>query len=226
MARNLVEHARRHVIAYLALVVALLSMGGAAYAKFTIPNGSVGERQIQNHVIDPVKWDTAYVSGFVRKWATIAPSGRCCQPRPADRPSASARASTSSPGVTRSLAGVPRWPRSSEARRPARRRAQRVRLVPPAPPAPPVRPTSPASRRPMPRRGSSSAAASPRSWPCRRSARALRPISRSRWASSAVPVPAPASSTRRPCRRGPGGSRSHVKCPALAGLFACQSDGT
>ena len=75
MARNLVEHARRHVIAYLALVVALLSMGGAAYAKFTIPNGSVGERQIKNHVIDPVKWDTAYVTGFVRKWATIAPSG-------------------------------------------------------------------------------------------------------------------------------------------------------
>jgi hypothetical protein len=75
MARNLVEHARRHVIAYLALVVALLSMGGAAYAKFTIPNGSVGERQIKNHVIDPVKWDTAYVTGFVRKWATISSTG-------------------------------------------------------------------------------------------------------------------------------------------------------
>ena len=38
MARNLVEHARRHVIAYLALVVGLLSMGGAAYASFKIPN--------------------------------------------------------------------------------------------------------------------------------------------------------------------------------------------
>ena len=75
MARNLVEHARRHVIAYLALAVGLLSMGGAAYASFRIPNGSVGERQLKNHVIDPVKWDTAYVTGFVRRWATISPSG-------------------------------------------------------------------------------------------------------------------------------------------------------
>ncbi len=75
MARNLVEHARRHVIAYLALVCGLLSMGGAAYASFRIPNGSVGERQLKNHVIDPVKWDTAYVTGFVRRWATISPTG-------------------------------------------------------------------------------------------------------------------------------------------------------
>jgi hypothetical protein len=75
MARILVEHARRHVIAYLALVVGLLSMGGAAYASFRIPNGSVGERQIKNHVIDPVKWNQTYVTGFVRRWATISPSG-------------------------------------------------------------------------------------------------------------------------------------------------------
>lgn len=75
MARFLVEHARRHVIAYLALACALLSLGGAAYAKFRIPNGSVGERQIKNHVIDPVKWDTTYVTGFVRRWATIGSTG-------------------------------------------------------------------------------------------------------------------------------------------------------
>jgi hypothetical protein len=75
MTRNLVEHARRHVIAYLALAVGLLSMGGAAYASFRIPNGSVGERQLKNHVIDPVKWDTAFVTGFVRRWATISPTG-------------------------------------------------------------------------------------------------------------------------------------------------------
>jgi hypothetical protein len=75
MARNLVEHVRRHAIAYLALACGLLSMGGAAYASFRIPNGSVGERQLKNHVIDPVKWDQAYVTGFVRRWATIGPSG-------------------------------------------------------------------------------------------------------------------------------------------------------
>ena len=75
MTRNLVEHARRHVIAYLALVCGLLSMGGAAYASITIPNGSVGERQLRNHSITPVKWDTAYNTGFLRRWATISPSG-------------------------------------------------------------------------------------------------------------------------------------------------------
>ena len=37
--------------------------------------GSVGERQLQNHVIDPVKWDTNYVTGFVRRWATISSTG-------------------------------------------------------------------------------------------------------------------------------------------------------
>ncbi len=75
MARNLVEHARRHVVAYLALACAMLSMGGAAYASFKIPAGSVGERQIKNHVIDPVKWDTTYVTGFIRRWATVSPTG-------------------------------------------------------------------------------------------------------------------------------------------------------
>lgn len=82
MATKLVEHARRHVIGYLALVVGLLSLGGAAYASFRIPNGSVGERQIKNHVIDPVKWDRAYVTGFVRRWATIGSSGQILSTAP------------------------------------------------------------------------------------------------------------------------------------------------
>lgn len=82
MATKLVEHVRRHVIGYLALVVGLLSMGGAAYASFRIPNGSVGERQLKNHVIDPVKWDRAYVTGFVRRWATIGPSGQILSTAP------------------------------------------------------------------------------------------------------------------------------------------------
>jgi hypothetical protein len=75
MFGNLVQHARQHVIAYLALTCALLALGGAAYASIRIPPGSVGERQIKNHVIDPVKWDTNYVTGFVRRWATIGPTG-------------------------------------------------------------------------------------------------------------------------------------------------------
>jgi hypothetical protein len=75
MIRVIVVHARRHVIAYLALACSMLALGGAAYAQTQIPAGSVGERQLQNHVIDPVKWDTNYVTGFVRRWATINSTG-------------------------------------------------------------------------------------------------------------------------------------------------------
>lgn len=75
MARTLVLHARRHVIAYIALTCALLALGGAAYAQFRIPWGSVGERQLKNYAIDPVKWDPNYVTGFIRRWATISSTG-------------------------------------------------------------------------------------------------------------------------------------------------------
>jgi hypothetical protein len=75
MIRLIVAHARQHVIAYLALGCSLLALGGAAYAQYRIPPGAVGERQLQNHVIDPVKWDTNYVTGFVRRWATISSTG-------------------------------------------------------------------------------------------------------------------------------------------------------
>jgi hypothetical protein len=75
MLRKVVLHARQHVIAYLALSCALLALGGAAYAAVQLPPGSVGERQLKNHVIDPVKWDTNYVTGFVRRWATIGANG-------------------------------------------------------------------------------------------------------------------------------------------------------
>ncbi len=75
MLRAIVRHARQHSVAYVALTCALLAMGGAAYAAIQLPPGSVGERQLKNHVIDPVKWDTNYVTGFVRRWATINANG-------------------------------------------------------------------------------------------------------------------------------------------------------
>jgi hypothetical protein len=75
MFTALIQHARRHVIGYLALTASLLALGGASYAAFRIPNGAVGERQIHNKVIDPVKWDPAYTTGFVRRWATVSASG-------------------------------------------------------------------------------------------------------------------------------------------------------
>ena len=75
MTRVLVEHIRRNVIAYLALTCSLLALSGVAYASLRIPVGAVGERQIRNQVIDPVKWDPAYVTGFVRRWANVSASG-------------------------------------------------------------------------------------------------------------------------------------------------------
>jgi hypothetical protein len=75
MATRILEHLRGHVIAYLALACGLLALGGAAYAAVQLPPGSVGERQIKNRVIDPVKWDPTYTTGFIRHWAVISPTG-------------------------------------------------------------------------------------------------------------------------------------------------------
>jgi hypothetical protein len=75
MATRIIQHVRSHVIAYLALACGLLALGGAAYAAVQIPPGSVGERQIKNRVIDPVKWDPAFTTGFVRHWAVISSTG-------------------------------------------------------------------------------------------------------------------------------------------------------
>jgi hypothetical protein len=82
MIRVLVEHARRHAVAYVALTCAILAMGGAAYASFQLPNGAVGEKQIKNSVIDPVKWDPAYTTGFVRRWATVDAKGKVLSTSP------------------------------------------------------------------------------------------------------------------------------------------------
>jgi hypothetical protein len=75
MVRGLVQHARRHVIAYLALACSLLALSGGAYAALRLPNGSVGEPQIKNKVLNPVKFDPSYTTGFVRRWATVSASG-------------------------------------------------------------------------------------------------------------------------------------------------------
>jgi hypothetical protein len=67
------DHARQNVVAYIALFVAL---GGTGYAAMTLPRGSVGERQIKNHAIDPIKFDPRFINGSVRAWAVVASSGR------------------------------------------------------------------------------------------------------------------------------------------------------
>jgi hypothetical protein len=67
------RHVRSNAVAYVALFVAL---GGTGYAALRIPANSVGNRQIQNGAITPVKLDRHLVSGSVRAWAEVSASGR------------------------------------------------------------------------------------------------------------------------------------------------------
>jgi hypothetical protein len=90
MVRGLVQHARRHLIAYLALACSLLALSGGAYAALKIPNGAVGEPQIKNKVINPVKFDPAYTTGFVRRWATVSASGTVLTTSPGGQSKATA----------------------------------------------------------------------------------------------------------------------------------------
>src|SRR5437764_1893323 len=67
------HHVRRNAVAYTALFVAL---GGTGYAALHLPKGSVGERQIRNHAIDPIKFNRKFINGNVRAWAVVDSSGR------------------------------------------------------------------------------------------------------------------------------------------------------
>jgi hypothetical protein len=70
---RLLNHIRGNVVAYLALFVAL---GGTGYAAINLPANSVGNRQIRNGAITPVKLDRQLVSGSVRAWAEVSATGR------------------------------------------------------------------------------------------------------------------------------------------------------
>jgi hypothetical protein len=79
--KRLTQHLRANVIAYLALFVAL---GGTSYAALALPAGSVGARQIKNHVIDPVKLNSKFIGASVRYWAIVDGNGHvlASHPRP------------------------------------------------------------------------------------------------------------------------------------------------
>jgi hypothetical protein len=82
MIGRLIRHAHRHSIGYVALVFSLFALAGASYAAIQIPNGSVGEKQLKNHAIDPVKWDPTYVTAFIRRWAHVGPNGKLLNSSP------------------------------------------------------------------------------------------------------------------------------------------------
>jgi hypothetical protein len=70
---NLLRHVRSNAVAYVALFVAL---GGTGYAALRLPANSVGNRQIQNGAITPVKIDRHLITGSVRAWAEVSASGK------------------------------------------------------------------------------------------------------------------------------------------------------
>jgi hypothetical protein len=67
MLNSTARHLKNHLIAYLALFVAL---GGTSYAAATI-NGS----QIQNRSINPVKLNPHFINGNTRAWAVVRANG-------------------------------------------------------------------------------------------------------------------------------------------------------
>jgi hypothetical protein len=76
---KILGHIKSNVIAYLALFVAL---GGTSYAAIKIPAGSVGNRQLKNHSVSPIKLQTSSIAGYVRAWAQIDSAGTIVASRP------------------------------------------------------------------------------------------------------------------------------------------------
>ena len=77
---KLLGHFKSNVIAYLALFVAL---GGTSYAAIKIPAGAVGNRQLRNHSVSPIKLDHGSFAGYMRAYAEISPLGQIIASRPA-----------------------------------------------------------------------------------------------------------------------------------------------
>jgi len=73
------RHFRANAIAWLALMVAL---GGTSYAAVNLPAGSVGAKQLKNHSITQVKFDSQSIGAVVRYWAVVDPRGRVIASRP------------------------------------------------------------------------------------------------------------------------------------------------
>ncbi|MGI8559673.1 MAG: hypothetical protein ACR2ND_15455 [Solirubrobacteraceae bacterium] len=75
MIVRLLDHLRPNVIAYIALAMSFLALGGGAYAAFSLPPNSVGARQIRNHSVTLVKLDPRSIGGAVRHWAQVNADG-------------------------------------------------------------------------------------------------------------------------------------------------------
>jgi hypothetical protein len=99
---RLLAHVRRQFVAYLALFVAL---GGTGYAAFRLPAGSVGNRQLKNHSVSPIKLDRSSIAGYVRDWAKLDGQGHVIASRPR------VTVIRWNPGPDGVVGGVVQWPK-------------------------------------------------------------------------------------------------------------------
>jgi hypothetical protein len=72
---NVLAYLRQHVLAVIALVFSLLSLGGASYAAFSLPAGSVGNRQLKDRAITAAKLNPTSITATVRAWANLTYAG-------------------------------------------------------------------------------------------------------------------------------------------------------
>jgi hypothetical protein len=68
---DVLAYLRQHALAALALVCSLLSLGGASYAAFSLPAGSVGNRQLRDRAITAAKLNPTSIAASVRAWANL-----------------------------------------------------------------------------------------------------------------------------------------------------------
>jgi hypothetical protein len=72
---NVLAYLRQHVLAVIALVLSLLSLGGASYAALSLPAGSVGNRQLRDRAITAAKLNPTSVAASIRAWANLTWAG-------------------------------------------------------------------------------------------------------------------------------------------------------
>jgi hypothetical protein len=70
---KVLRHLKSNVVAYLALFVAL---GGTSYAAVKLPRGSVGNSQLKNHSVTPIKLDRNTIAGYMRDYVQINSQGQ------------------------------------------------------------------------------------------------------------------------------------------------------